>query len=153
MEYPFIFIPAREEIKKVRLPQESTKHYDRTSIIIINPKEVSLTNTVMNQLSIVRKTAADGNHLPIITHFVEEYVSLGFIILDLGPPKSNEEFAKITDWFSQLLLYAYTKFPNHLKTLITAPIIRFNNEIYSRSPQASRSLKIYMKDFIDGELN
>jgi len=93
--------------------------------------------------------AADGKHLPIITHFVEEYISLSLVIVDFAPPKSSEEFVRVTDWFSQLLLYAYTKFPDYLKKHIIIPMVRFNIELHSRSPQASRTLKIYMKNIID----
>jgi hypothetical protein len=93
--------------------------------------------------------AADGKHLPIITHFVEEYISLSLVIIDFAPPKSSEEFTIVTDWFSQLLLYAYTKFPDYLKKQITTPIVDFNNDLYSWYPQASRTLKIYMKNIID----
>jgi len=103
----------------------------------------------MNELSVICNMAADGKHLPIITHFVEEYISLSLVIVDFAPPKSSEEFVRVTDWFSQLLLYAYTKFPDYLKKHITIPMVRFNNDLHSRSPQASRTLKIYMKNIID----
>jgi hypothetical protein len=65
--------------------------------------------------------AADGKHLPIISHFVEEYISLSLVTVDFAPPKSSEEFARVTDWFSQLLLYAYNNFPSYLKKHITIP--------------------------------
>jgi len=130
--------------------QEGTNINDhKTRIIFINPKEVSLSDTIMNELSVICNMAADGKHLPIITHFVEEYISLSLVIIDFAPPKSSEEFTKVTDWFSQLLLYAYTKFPDYLKKQITTPIVDFNNDLYSWYPQASRTLKIYMKNIID----
>jgi hypothetical protein len=130
--------------------QEGTNINDhKTRIIFINPKEVSLSDTIMNELSVICNMAADGKHLPIITHFVEEYISLSLVIVDFAPPKSSEEFTIVTDWFSQLLLYAYTKFPDYLKKHITTPIVDFNNDLYSWYPQASRTLKIYMKNIID----
>jgi uncharacterized membrane protein len=131
-------------------PQEGTNINDhKTRIIFINPKEVSLSDTIMNELSVICNMAADGKHLPIITHFVEEYISLSRVIIDFAPPKSSEEFTRVTDWFSQLLLYAYTKFPDYLKKQITTPIGDFNNDLYSWYPQASRTLKIHMKNIID----
>lgn len=105
-------------------------------------------NEGMPNLSVICNMAADGKHLPIITHFVEEYISLSLVIVDFAPPKSSEEFVRVTDWFSQLLLYAYTKFPDYLKKQITTPIVNFNNDFYSRYPQASRTLRIYMKNII-----
>ncbi|MGA9317938.1 MAG: hypothetical protein WBV84_07770, partial [Nitrososphaeraceae archaeon] len=130
--------------------QEGTNINDhKTRIIFINPKEVSLSDTIMNELSVICNMAADGKHLPIITHFVEEYISLSLVIIDFAPPKSSEEFTIVTDWFSQLLLYAYTKFPDYLKKQITTPIVDFNNDLYSWYPQASRTLKIYMKNILD----
>lgn len=135
-------------------PQDDTNVNDpKTRIIFVNPKEVSLSDTVMNELSVICNMAADGKNLPIITHFVEEYISLSLVIVDFAPPKSSEEFVRVTDWFSQLLLYAYTKFPDYLKKQITTPIIDFNNDIHTRYPQASRTLKIYMKNIIDQPIN
>jgi hypothetical protein len=131
-------------------PQKGTNINDPlTRIIFVNPKEVSLSDTIMNELSIICNMAADGKHIPIITHFVDEYISLSLVIVDFAPPKSSQEFSRVTDWFSQLLLYAYNNFPSYLKKHITIPIIRFNNDLRSQSPQASRSLKIYMKNIID----
>jgi hypothetical protein len=76
-------------------PQENTNIDDPpTRIIFANPKEASLSDTVMNELSVICNMAADGRHLPIISH-------------------------------------------------------RFNNDLHSRFPQASRTLKIYMKNIID----
>ena len=84
-------------------PQEGTNiNGPKTRIIFINPKEVSLSDTIMNELSVICNMAADGKHLPIITHFVEEYISLSLVIVDFAPPKSSEEFTRVTDWFSQL---------------------------------------------------
>ena len=131
-------------------PQEGTNiNGPKTRIIFINPKEVPLSYTIMNELSVICNMAADGKHLPVITHFVEEYISLSLVIVDLAPPKSSEEFVRVTDWFSQLLLYTYTKFPDYLKKQITTPIVNFINDLHSQYPQASRTLKIYMKDIID----
>ena len=145
-----IYIRQNENQRDELLPQEGTNINDpKTKIIFVNPKEVSLLDTIMNELSVICNMAADGKHLPIITHFVEEYISLSLVIVDFAPPKSSEEFVRVTDWFSQLLLYAYTKFPDYLKKHITIPMVRFNNDLHSRSPQASRTLKIYMKNIID----
>ena len=131
-------------------PQENTNIDDPpTRIIFANPKEASLSDTVMNELSVICNMAADGRHLPIISHFVEEYISLSLVIVNFAPPKSSEEFARVTDWFSQLVLYAYNNFPSYLKKHITIPMVRFNNDLHSRFPQASRTLKIYMKNIID----
>ena len=145
----YIHSRQNENQRDELLPQEGRNINDpKTRIIFVNPKEVSLLDTIMNELSVICNMAADGKHLPIITHFVEEYISLSLVIVDFAPPKSSEEFVRVTDWFSQLLLYAYTKFPDYLKKQITTPIVRFNNDLHSRSPQASRTLRIYMQNII-----
>jgi len=148
---PFYIHTRQNENKRGESsPQKGTNINDPpTRIIFVNPKEVSLSDTIMNELSIICNMAADGKHIPIITHFVDEYISLSLVIVDFAPPKSSQEFSRVTDWFSQLLLYAYNNFPSYLKKHITIPIIRFNNDLRSQSPQASRSLKIYMKNIID----
>jgi hypothetical protein len=151
---PFYIHTCQSENKRGESsPQKGTSINDPlTRIIFVNPKEVSLGNTVINELSIIFNIAADGKHLPIIAHFVDEYISLSLVIVEFAPPKSSEEFARVTDWFSQLLLYAYYTFPSYLRKHISIPIVRFNNDLHSRSPQASRTLKIYVKNIID-ELN
>lgn len=117
--------------------------------IIINANEKSLVNTIMDELSIITNIAADEKHLPIITHILCEYISLCHAILEFEPHRSSEEFAKITDWFSKQLSYAYTKFPTHLKEQIITPIIKFREYLAVKSPQSIRTFLIYMKDIID----
>ncbi|MGB7881340.1 MAG: hypothetical protein WBL44_01325, partial [Nitrososphaeraceae archaeon] len=147
---PFYIHSRQNENQRDELLHQEGRNINdpKTRIIFVNPKEVSLLDTIMNELSVICNMAADGKHLPIITHFVEEYISLSLVIVDFAPPKSSEEFVRVTDWFSQLLLYAYTKFPDYLNKQITTPIVNFNNDFYSRYPQASRALRIYMKNII-----
>jgi hypothetical protein len=61
------------------------------------------------------------------------------VILKLEPPKSSEQFAVITEWFAEKILYTHTKFPDYLRKQITIPIIDFYNNLRSTSPQASRN--------------
>ena len=105
-ERPFYIDSRQNENQRDELsPQENTSINDPpTRIIFVNPKEVSLSDTIMNELSVICNMAADGKHLPIISHFVEEYISLSLVTVDFAPSKSSEEFARVTDWFSQLLL-------------------------------------------------
>jgi hypothetical protein len=129
--------------------QKSIKPVERRGYIIINPKEISLATVVKTELSVICNMAVRGNHLPIITHFINEYIYLGSTILDLAPPKSSEVFAGTADWFSQLLLNADVNFPDQLKKQITAPLVKFDQDLSYNFPQASRIFKIYFKNMIE----
>ena len=103
----------------------------------------------MNELCNISSTAADGKHLHIITQFINEYISMSFVILDLEPHKSLQQFAAVTEWFAKQILYAHTKFPDYLRKQITTPVMGFYNNLRSRSPQASRIFANNMKSVID----
>lgn len=129
--------------------QKSMKPVERRGYIIINPKEISLANVVKTELSVICNMAVRENHLPIITHFINEYIDLGSVILDLAPPKSSEVFTGTADWFSQLLLNADVNFPDQLKKQISAPLVKFGQDLSYNFPQASRIFKIYFKNVIE----
>lgn len=86
--------------KNTSSTQKNTSTLVKTRKIIINPKEVSLASVVKGELSIICNMAIRGNHIPIVTHFINEYIYLSFAILDLTPPKSSEVFTRTADWFS-----------------------------------------------------
>lgn len=145
---PFYINPRHNKIQKY------TSSIKRNTIgkrgyIVINPKEGLLVDVVKSELSIICNTAVRGNHLPIIAHFINEYVNLGSAILELTPPKSSEIFARTADWFSQLLHGAFDNFPDQLKKHIKAPLTKFTDDLNNSSPQASRTMKIYFKNIID----
>ena len=144
---------VENQYKKIQnhtsLTQKSMNSVERRSCIVINPKEISLANVVKNELSVICDLAVRGNHLPIITHFINEYICLGYAILDLVPPKSSEVFTVTANWFSQLLLNADFDFPDQLKKQIRDPLVKFDQDLSSSSPQASRILDIYFKKIID----
>lgn len=129
--------------------QESKKPVERRGYIIINPKEISLANVVKTELSVICNMAVRGNHSPIITHFINEYIYLGSAILDLDAPKSSEVFTGTADWFSQLLLNADVNFPDQLKKQIIDPLVKFDQHLSYNFPQASRIFKIYFKNMIE----
>lgn len=135
--------------KKTSSTQRSMNALSKRGKIIIYPKEVSLVTVVKSELSIIYNMAVRDNDIPTVTHFINEYAYLGFAILDLTPPKSSEIFAKMADWFSQLFLDAYINFPDQLKKNITAPLAKFADDLSYYSPQASRTFRIYFKNFID----
>lgn len=103
----------------------------------------------MNELSNINNTAVDGKHLHIITQFINAYISMSFAILELESQKSLQQFAAVTEWFAEQILYAHTKFPDYLRKQITTPIMDFYNNLRSRSPQASTTFANNMKSIID----
>lgn len=135
--------------KKKSSTQKRMKPLSKRGRIIFYPKEISLVTVVKSELAIIYNVAVRGNDIPIITHFIDEYVYLGLSILDLTPPKSSEIFARTADWFSQLFHDAYVSFPDQLKKNITAPLAKFADDLSYHSPQASRTFRIYFKNFVD----
>jgi uncharacterized membrane protein len=135
--------------EKISSTPKSVNALTKRGKIIIYPKEVSLVTIVKSELSIICNLAVQDNHIPIITHFINEYVYLGFAILDLTPPKSSEIFARTADWFSQLLIDAYVNFPDQMKRNITTPLVKFAEDLSHQSPQAGRTFRIYFKNIID----
>lgn len=147
---PFRLQSGEIEKQKSRFSyQKSTNVTHLRRHIIINPNEQSLRIRIMDELSVIINTAVERKHLHIINQFINEYISMSFVILELEPQKSSEQFAVVTEWFAEQVLYAHTKFPDYLRKQITTPIIDFYNNLRSRSPQASRTFLIYMRSIVD----
>ena len=148
---PFYMKPRNIKIHKYTSSNRKyTNIMEKRGNIVINPKEGLLADILESELSIIFNEAVRGNHIPIITHFVDEYVNLGSAILELEPPKSSEIFTRAADWFSQLLGGgALDNFPDQLKKHIKKPLAKFADDLSNNSPQASRIMKIYFKNIVD----
>lgn len=121
--------------------------YDHTDykevIITIEPKEESLTDTILSELSIINNIASKQQNIPIMKHIIIEYISVSKTLLEND---KKEKFYLLTNWISQNLLHSIVSFEKEFQNeVLTSPLLDFQNYISQKYEYAKDNFDIYMR--------
>jgi hypothetical protein len=149
-------IPFTINIKrKIAKEKESTeirnneKYNNNIIKITIKPKEKSLTDIILSELYTIHHNTVKGENIPIIKHFMNEYISISKTLLEND---KKDKFDLVTDWYSQILNYSFRSFHSlskeHINNFMINPLIDFQKYLYQNYEYATASFNIYMKNII-----
>jgi uncharacterized membrane protein len=117
--------------------------------ITIKPKEKPLTDIILSELYIINHNTVKGENIPIIKHFMNEYISISKTLLEND---KKDKFDLVTDWYSQILNYSFHSFHSlskeHINNFMINPLIDFQKYLYQNYEYATASFNIYMKNII-----
>ena len=119
--------------------------------ITIKPKEEPLTDILFTELSIINNRATKLQNIPILKHFISEYISTSKTLLENG---KKEKFYLFTNWYSQELTYSLESLSKEFQNkLFVSPLLDFQNYLSQNYEYAKTSFEIYMKNIIKLQQN
>jgi uncharacterized membrane protein len=143
----------KEERDKIKNNDNGNKHNNKSNddnytkiTFTIKPKEKPLTDTILSELSIINNNAIKLQNIPIMKHFVIEYISTSKTLLEND---KKDKFNKITDWYSQKLYSSLESIPKDFQNeVFVNPLLEFQEYLSQNYDFAKTSFSIYMKNII-----
>jgi uncharacterized membrane protein len=144
----------KEERDKSKNNDYGNKHNNKSNdddnytkiTFTIKPKEKPLMDTILSELSIINNNAIKLQNIPIMKHFVIEYISTSKTLLEND---KKDKFNKITDWYSQKLYSSLESIPKDFQNeVFVNPLLEFQEYLSQNYDFATTSFSIYMKNII-----
>jgi hypothetical protein len=140
----FLDMPFVMEIKMDNNKPSDSKTTD-LRLMIINPKEIKISDSILLDLSIILEKAISKHHITIAKHFVKEYIFSSRILLDNS--KINE-FERSTEWCAYQIVRSVGSFQKQFQVEMINPITNFKKELGSRYQHLVDSVIFYMRSVL-----
>ncbi len=95
-------------------------------LLIVNPKEIKISDSIPLELSIILEKAVSNNQIIVVKHLVKEYLSSSRILIS---DYKIDAFKRYTEWCAYQIALSVRPFQNQFKVEVIKPIIEFKKDL------------------------
>lgn len=115
--------------------------------IVIHPKEVRLSDSILLELSIIfEKAVLKQQQITVTIYFVNEYVSTSKYLLENS---KIDDFELLTSWFADIIIISFESFQKQFQLELISPIIGFKKDLVLKYPHLVDSFVFYMRSILN----
>lgn len=120
-----------------------------TTLVVINPKETKLSDSILFKLSLILENSASNNQITVMKYFINEYIALSRFLLEVN---RLDEFSRITNWCAEQLEIYIKPFQKQFQGQMIVDLIHFKKELIMTYPKMADIYENDMKVILTNEL-